>query len=616
MKKQFIRTISGMVCVCMLAASFSGCTMNEEENAGGNSVFSVNTDSFVSSVSSDISDDMGTSGSETSGGAAGDTNTEGKNRVTQATLPFYFFTAAAKAEQTFYFVDGEKDIPYISVNDLVELLNVAFALRGDTEFTLTVSDDNGVVDLEREINAGAIIDFNNKTLLYDYEDFFRTSYSSTPTDILSRQYLDENGESVYFKRSEDSFVREGKAIAVDFSAHNIEIIYENGVGYLPLQTANDLFISPNGCNLLYNGEMVAIIAGCNMLDLEDIYYSAPPRKRSEALAEFNYNELCLALEMNYGLKEIHNIDSFDTLFVQTGLDQRLKSEDAVIADQAIYELCFGHFADLHSGLLNPSFYAGRDADTKSDKISTAIGDAISSKKRYAEARSVYYPDGTPAYEEIGNTAYVTFDNFVCPSTVVDYYKTPADADSADTFGIIIYAHSQIMRENSPIENVVIDLSNNGGGEADAAIYMIGWFLGECVFNVNNTLTDGQASTRYMIDVNCDHKFDENDTVASKNLYCIISPNSFSCGNLVPSAFKSSGRVTLLGETSGGGACVVQRLTTADGTMFQVSGTRRISTISNGSFYDVDQGVDPDVSITKLKNFYNRTALTSYINALY
>lgn len=58
--------------------------------------------------------------------------------------------------------------------------------------------------------------------------------------------------------------------------------------------------------------------------MEDIYYSAPTGNRSKALAEFTYNELCLALDMHYGLKELHDIDTFDALFKQTGLDERLK----------------------------------------------------------------------------------------------------------------------------------------------------------------------------------------------------------------------------------------------------------------------------------------------------
>ena len=112
------------------------------------------------------------------------------------------------------------------------------------------------------------------------------------------------------------------------------------------------------------------------------------------------------------------------------------------------------------------------------------------------------------------------------------------------------------------------------------------------------------------------KFDISDTVMDKKLYCIISPSSFSCGNLVPAAFKSSGVVTLLGRTSGGGSCSVQPASTAWGTMFNYSSPRRLSFLKNGSFYDIDQGVEPDFVINDMSKIYDRQALTDYINHLF
>ena len=34
------------------------------------------------------------------------------------------------------------------------------------------------------------------------------------------------------------------------------------------------------------------------------------------------------------------------------------------------------------------------------------------------------------------------------------------------------------------------------------------------------------------------------------------------------------------------------------------------------YYDVDQGVEPDYIIRNYENFYNREALTEYINSLF
>ena len=125
-----------------------------------------------------------------------------------------------------------------------------------------------------------------------------------------------------------------------------------------------------------------------------------------------------------------------------------------------------------------------------------------------------------------------------------------------------------------------------------------------------------STSVYRADVNLDRSFDDRDTVEDKNLYCLISPVSFSCGNLVPAAMKSSQKVTLLGKTSGGGSCVVQPLSTASGAVFQISSAQRMSFLKNGSFYDIDQGVEPDYYIDRIEHFYDRNALTDYINHLF
>ena len=192
-------------------------------------------------------------------------------------------------------------------------------------------------------------------------------------------------------------------------------------------------------------------------------------------------------------------------------------------------------------------------------------------------RATAYPDGVPSYEEKDNTAYITFDSFAAVPEDVDYYTTASAADAEDTIGILAYAYSQIMRENSPVENVVLDLSCNGGGEADAAVFVLSAFLGEGYASVKNTMSGALATGVYEIDLNLDGKFDENDKgLTGMNLFCLISPSSFSCGNLVPCVFKNSNDVTLIGRTSAGGSCVILPLTTAYGSFFMTSGPHRLA----------------------------------------
>ena len=337
------------------------------------------------------------------------------------------------------------------------------------------------------------------------------------------------------------------------------------------------------------------------------------------MAEFSYFELCLAMDHLYGLKERHGISSFDEHAEQTALKAELMSRDPFYADAALYELLNLHLDDLHSGFNSAS---PLDEEGAFDKLENMLGYGYSSLQSdyqdmtYMKARDNAYPDGVPAYEEIGNTAYITFDTFIGIPGDVDYYETAPTADEFDTIGILLYAYEQITREDSPIENVVLDLSCNGGGNADTAIFTIATLLGEASVSVSDTMTGALCNAVYKVDCNLDGKFDEDDLgLTKKNIICLTSPNSFSCGNLVPCALKSSNRATLMGRTSGGGSCVVLPLSTADGSAFQISGFLRLSYIKNGSFYDIDQGTEPDYPLMRPASFYDREAMTEYINAM-
>jgi hypothetical protein len=72
----------------------------------------------------------------------------------------------------------------------------------------------------------------------------------------------------------------------------------------------------------------------------------------------------------------------------------------------------------------------------------------------------------------------------------------------------------------------------------------------------------------------------------------------------------------MGRTSGGGSCTVLPMSTAWGSIFQISSNKRMSFLKNGSYYDIDQGFEPDVYIDNIAGFYDREALTERINALY
>ncbi len=529
------------------------------------------------------------------------------------TVPIYYSEEETE-DIELAFMDGNTDIPWISVKNAAAYLEYIAHEMGAKDYTLTVTEDGEQVTLTRETNYPAVIDFEESTIdFWDYDAFRMTSISPTLMDMVENTGMDEAGNAAFFQHSDTSYQRYGEAITIRPGDYNIDLIHQDDDYYIPLQLFSDFFTQGMRIELLYNGEAVFFVGYGNLLAPE-AYRNVKerPEERNEELIVFNYRELCLALDSFYGLKNQHGIKDFHTLFMETGLISQLMSSDPNEAGQALWDLTFVHLDDLHSGFRTASWMTTEDPEPRRG---TSVKRMVADMIRYAESRAKFYPDGCPGYEEAGNTAYITFDHFTYNGT--DYYTEEAVNDPADTMGLMIYAYSQITREDSPIENVVLDLSNNGGGTATAAAYVIGMFLGDGTASVKDTLTEALVTQNFRIDANLDREFDEQDSFAELgyHLFCLISPNSFSCGNLLPSVLKESHIVTLIGQTSGGGACVVYPMTTADGNIFQISGPFRLAYTKNGSFYDIDQGVEPDFIIPTPDQFYDREKLTDYINGL-
>ena len=549
--------------------------------------------------------------------------------IIERSYPFYIGKTSEYCldeEFSLYFIDGADDLPFVDVHDWAELLYfLNTQINSDPGYGLSIEYKNDVVTLERENGYTLDFDFGNNRLVFeDYDAFMHNSNDSSLIDLVSENTTDENGNALLIWRNkEDSFDRYGDVMTVDLGAYDIPMIVQDEGYYIPLQTMNDFTLMRAMISVIFNGEALFLASDDIFYDyaegayneIADVYYSASTGERSDALAEYSYNELCLALDTFYGLKEVHDINSFSQLFWQIGYDEVLSGNDAFDADNALKSVIDYYLDDLHSVFNEYSYLAGVNPISKSTGIANRkIGEHSDS---YFAARENAYPDGWLKYEEVGNTAYITFDSFTSNYYGPAYYMSKETGEELDdTVAQITAAHASITREGSPIENVVLDLSNNTGGAVDAAVVLLSWFLGDAPFSVKNTATGALSTAVYRADINLDGEFDDRDTVTDKHLYCLISPVSFSCGNLVPAALKSSEKVTLIGRTTGGGSCVVQPMSTAYGTLFQISSNMRMSFLKNGSFYDIDQGIDPDYYIDNIANLYNRVALTDFINNLF
>lgn len=424
--------------------------------------------------------------------------------------------------------------------------------------------------------------------------------------------------------------RYGSSITIDMKSYGIPFYISNDKVYIPLQSYNDLF----GKKFLFNGTAVY------QYNIRDDFYNGE-RERSSVLADFNYKALCLKMDLCYGLKEKHNITSFDRYFTETGLKNDFYASSKGAMD-ALYKITYNYLADSHTWVNSNSPYAGKNYRLRlgSPEHAVYLNNAFSEYRNLRETVMTEFSSmhqletgSVHDFSVIGDTAFITFDSFEYPVAGTNYYSIKSTRDLTindvkDTLGLVAYSHQEI-KKNNIITNVVVDLSVNGGGAVDSMVFINSWLQGAAELVIRNTITGAEESNIYYADVNLNHEIevqDENgnwyfDSDSLVNIgrpikvYCIISPCSFSCGNALPTLLKAYGGATLIGKTTGGGACIVGDGCTADGADFQISSNFRMGFMKNGSFYDTDKGVEPDFVISDFANVYNRTELKNFIESL-
>ena len=619
----------------------------------------------------------------------------------------FLLTGEERGEAALYFMAGS-DIPYVALSEFMPMLTEALEKSldrqgitylvehaGEIGYTVARTDTNNMMIVNPAKDTVTFLDYNAFTQKGNVVSSISLADLPEPpeidvqamlaqTDLMDPVSVDKFSADLaaakqpapesFFTSAGNTINRSGDVKELNLADYMIDIVEQNGECYLPLQTMCDLFMCRLYLHYIYNGNaLYGLTYGSALLD--EVYTAAPVEEMSPALTMYNFNELVFLLDSFYGLKPEHNIDSFAKMLgLQTGLIKGLISEKPEEVDGAIAELTGKYFDDGHSGLIRGSWRSGEKTAAMLELLANVglsgkhSGTAV---QRFNAARKAVFPDGVPMYQEIGDTAFITFDHFVAKERLEDYYhmepldpaefvirepseevlqdqmkdligalgldevinqmepqptETPvpeaataaAKPEEPDVIRLLMYARQQITREGSPIRQIVIDLSLNGGGNSNAALYTISWLLGRADIALRNTFTGAETVTFVKTDLEAQENYESEDQGMADlgyKIWCLTSMNSFSCGNLVPAALKMSGQATLIGQTSGGGSCVVLACTSASGCLFQISGPDQLSIVRNGSFYNIDQGIEPDVVLTQVESFYGREGLVDYLHTI-
>ena len=529
---------------------------------------------------------------------------------------------APDGQVTLRFYDSMPNVAYISAADFQSIVlpgsTMTVTHTGAGQYTLTNAD------------ATATVNINDDVFVTDGFEAFTNQMGLLQPGMANVYY--DGMPFVRYKKV--SYFPLKATTTLDMGAYGIDLHADGkGAVYFPFATLADMYTDLYYHHAGFNGEKVVANLSLNEVGLEKIDpdYNKPLVARTirpADLTDFNYKELCFAMDHFYGYPG--RIKYNDALKAK-GLDKAL--EEDIESGPAIKKLLLSEkFSDYMLGMvgLTGVYFDGHTAMD----ISSALGKITDHPELYKEyqaglmanqgvmamvmsavmemramvadgqaveaLRPKVYGEGV-TYVKKGDTAVCVFDSFNERNEQAwkDYYAGTGPmptVENAPNDDMVIFLDALKKAAADPeVKNFVIDITANGGGSADIVLAMTSLILDKSYISQDNSLTGQRSIVEYEVDRNFNGVFDAADKNVryDLNFAVLTSPMSFSCGNLFPSILKDNG-VPVLGATSGGGACAIQAMCTADGFCFQISSFRaRLNTLDGDN---IDGGVTPDIPI--------------------
>jgi hypothetical protein len=421
---------------------------------------------------------------------------------------------------------------------------------------------------------------------------------------------------------------------LDMGAYGIDLHADGkGAVYFPFATLAAMYTDLYYHHAGFNGEKVVANLSVNEVELSEIDpdYNKPLVARTTRpadLADFNYKELCFAMDHFYGYP---GRIKYNAALKAKGLDEVLEEDiecgpsikklllseklsDYLVGMMGLTGVYFdGHTAMAITSALgkttdHPELFQEYQAGLMAhqDVLALVMGAIASMQTMVADGQAVealrpkVYGEGV-TYVKKGDTAVCVFDSFNERNEQAwkDYYAGTGPmptVENAPKDDMVIFLDALKKAAADPeVKNFVIDITANGGGSADIVLAMTSLILDKSYISQDNSLTGQRSIVEYEVDRNFNGVFDaaDKDVRYDLNFAVLTSPMSFSCGNLFPSILKDAG-IPVMGATSGGGACAIQAMCTADGFCFQISSFRaRLNTLDGEN---IDGGVTPDIPI--------------------
>lgn len=531
----------------------------------------------------------------------------------------------AEAHVNVYFNANYEDVPYVEVDEVLNLFYDGLVFTGDAA---THNSASAKFDVEND--TVYFSDFDNFTKLYE-------NGLNVPMDLAS---MESDSSWAMGSKNPDSSYTSGGGITFDLKNYQADILEYGGNVLLPFAYVNELFFVPSGLSFAFNGTafyetdnpeaFYQTDGSGDFLSYSDFgsraYANASSSTRSSSYANYFYYSTCFHLDYLFGKAADFGYGSADSIFTSSGFKTKMLSTNPTTASNAFAEFIGSYYDDGgHTGFSLPGFGTElRQSSITEGQKYWAKGIQESSKQRYMESYEAYERlsgardaasrrNAGYEYSTSGKTGIIRFDEFS------DDGKHVSTKDG-DTYALFKAAFKSFSADSS-IKNVVIDLSLNGGGYISSCAQALAFLDNTVTFQWTNPTSGSQSSeTGYYTKIN---------SYGSKyKFYILVSDCTFSAANAFACIAQEKGLATIIGENaSGGGDCAVDSVSLADGTMFQDSSLLKMCGYDrSGNRISFDSGASIDKEFDEpqesglvvesyTKSFYDDATLASFVESL-
>ena len=544
---------------------------------------------------------------------------------------------------TLRFYNDMPNVAYVSISNFQRIMypgtTVQVTKTADNQYALTSPCGTATVDVAKDVFESDDYEAFTNLMGQVQAGMPNTIYDALP--IIRWKSLEKTPQQVH--------------VALDYGKFGIDLRADDTNVYFPFATIADLYVDTYMHLASFNGQTV-MVAPNGAYSLSNGYpqdFIAPilQETRTADMADFAYKNLCFTLTNFFGYPGRTLLENKG--LKEKGLDQALldygqagQMTRELLKSQNMYEYIAGTSALGYLLFDGGHTYTDITVISRIDQKSTFWSEmnAVNTAKQtefvtnfpeFADVeqgfvdnyllgvllkkkRTEKMGEGVKYYKE-GETAYCWFNSFLCDdSGWRKFYKGEGPKPTVDDYPndwLIALTDALEKAENDPeVKNFVLDISTNGGGSSDVVLFITSIFCNKADIYYENTLTGQKMKSTFDVDRNLDGKFDEKDAEVKYhlNFALLVSPVSFSCGNILPALLKDYG-IPLLGQRSGGGSCAVLYNPSADGFGYRYSTHR--TRLANTKGENIDAGIVPTYELDN-DDYFNIQKVAQLVEGYY